>query len=499
MNYRIIAKNLGVFSLWVAVWMAVSSLWSLWYGEPAALRALLESAATSVLAGAALLYLGRGPQRRMYERESVALVGLGWILIAGLGALPFWYLGTQTFTEAYFESMSGFTTTGSSVIADIEGLPKGILFWRSLTHWLGGIGIVVLMIAVIPFIGMSGKMLYQSEVTGLSKDGVRPRIKESAFILLKVYLVLTVIHAAALMIAGMDFFDALCHTFGSLATGGYSTRNKSVEAFDSVAIEGVITAFELIGATNFTLYYLMAKGDWRALFRDTEWRVFMGIFVVSTLLITVNLMRVQGVVAPEDTSVPGALGGVDYSCGQALRFSSFQVATMMTNTGFTGADFDIWPYFSRIWIMLIVMMGGCAGSTAGGIKIIRVVILFKIGMQQVQRIYRPHTLRAIRVNGQVVSEDIQYSVLSFFLVYVAVMAFSTVVMSFLGLPLQSAFSSVVACLNNTGPGLELVGAERNFSCVPAAGKWFLSLVMVTGRLEFFSVMVFFFPSFWRRG
>jgi trk system potassium uptake protein TrkH len=498
MNYRIIARNLGVFSLWVAVWMGVSSLWSLWYGETEALGALLESAATSGLVGAGLLGFGRGRHRRMYERESVALVGLGWILIAGLGALPFWYLGTQTFTEAYFESMSGFTTTGSSVITDIEGLPKGILFWRSLTHWLGGIGIVVLMIAVIPFIGMSGKMLYQSEVTGLSKDGVRPRIRESAFILLKVYLVLTVIHTAALMIAGMGLFDALCHTFGSLATGGYSTRDKSIEGFDSVAIEGVITAFELIGATNFTLYYLMAKGDWRALFRDTEWRVFMGIFAVSTLLVTVNLMGVQGEVTL-DTSTPGALGGADYTGGEALRFSSFQVATMMTNTGFTGADFNIWPYFSRIWIMLIVMMGGCAGSTAGGLKIIRVVILFKIGAQQIQRIFRPHTLRAIRVNGQVVSEEIQYSVLSFFLVYVAVMAFSTVVMSFFGLPLESAFSSVVACLNNTGPGLGLVGAETNFSCVPDAGKWFLSLVMVTGRLEFFSVMVFFFPSFWRRG
>ncbi|HOH49993.1 MAG TPA: TrkH family potassium uptake protein [Candidatus Hydrogenedentes bacterium] len=498
MNYRIIARNLGIFSLWVAVWMVASSLWSLWYGEAEALRALLEAAAASALSGGVLVFLGQGQHRRMYERESVALVGLGWIFISALGALPFLFYGGMTFTDAYFESMSGFTTTGSSVISEIESLPKGILFWRSLTHWLGGLGVVVLMVAVIPFIGLTGKMLYQSEVTGLSKDGVRPRIKESAFVLLKVYGVLTVIHVAALMVAGMDLYDALCHTFGSLATGGFSTRNKSIEAFNSLPIETTITVFELVGATNFTLYYLMARGDWKALFRNTEWRVFIAIFLVSCTLVTLNLLGVQGEVAA-DASVPGASGAADYTPGQAVRFSSFQVATMMTNTGFTGADFNIWPYFSRIWIMMIVMMGGCAGSTAGGLKIIRVVILFKIGAQQIQRIFRPHTLRAIRVNGQVVSEDIQYSVLSFFLVYVAVTAFSTVVMSFLGLPLESAFSSVVACLNNTGPGLGMVGAETNFACVPAAGKWFLSLVMVTGRLEFFSVMVFFFPSFWRRG
>lgn len=497
MNYRIIVRYLGVFSCWVAVWIAVSALWSVWYRERVALLAMLAASLTAALVGAMFLYLGRVEQRRMYERESIALIGVGWILAAFLGALPFWYAGSLSFTDAFFESMSGFTTTGSSVVNDIESLPRGILFWRSLTHWLGGIGIVVLMIAVLPFLGISGKMLYRSEATGLDKSGVRPRVRESAYVMLKIYVALTVIHTAALMVAGMGIYDALCHAFASLATGGFSTRNASIEGFDSPTIEAIVTVFELIGATNFTLYYLMAKGDWKVIYRDTEWRVFIGIFLVSSALVFLNLMGMQGSM-PTDVSVPGPNGGMDYSAAQAFRYGVFEVGAMMTTTGYTGADLDIFPYFSRIWIMMIVIVGGCAGSTAGGLKVIRAVILWKIAVHQVGRVFRPNTMKAIRVNDRVVTRDVQFEVLSFLLVYVAFLGLSTVVMSLVGLPLQTAFSSVVACLNTTGPGLELVGAETNFSAVPVAGKWWLSLTMITGRLELFSILVFLFPSFWRQ-
>lgn len=497
MNYRFVSRLLGVFCWWVGFWMLLPAGWAVWFGERGALGAIAASIGTCLLAGGVLLYWGRRANRRMYEREATALVGLGWLLVAALGALPFVYCGVLGPVDAYFESISGFTTTGSSVIAIIEPVPKSILFWRSLTHWLGGIGIVILMVAIIPFLGESGKMLYRSEATGLDKNGLRPRIRETTATLFKIYLFLTVIHTAFLMAAGMDLFDALCHTFGSLATGGYSTRTASIAAFDSVAVESVITVFELVGATNFTLFYLMARGDWRVLYRDSEWRVFMAIFAVTTVLVVFNLLGAQGSL-PADTSQPGAMGSAAFTPAQALRHASFEVGTMMTNTGFASTDFNVWPYFSRILIMMVVITGGCSGSTAGGLKIIRVIILFKIAVLQIQRTFRPHTIRAIRVNNRVVPESVQYGVLTFFFIYISFMAFSTVVMSLLGLPLPTAFSAVVACQNNTGPGLDLVGAVENFAFISIPGKCYLCLVMIIGRLEFFSILVFIFPSFWHR-
>ncbi len=498
MNHRLVFRYLGYFVLSMVLWLALSSLWCFWYREWAALAAFGKSILATVALGAGLVLLGLRAPKRMYERESIALVGLGWLITAGVGALPFWFAGMMPFADAYFESMSGFTTTGSSVIPVLEPVAKSILFWRALTHWLGGLGIVLLIVAILPIIGIRGKMLCRSEATGIDKDGLRPRIKDTAVTLYKIYTGLTVIQITLLMAAGMDFFDASCHTFAALATGGFSTRTMSVAAYDSVPIEIIINVFQLLGATNFALYYAMAKGNWRSMFRDTEWRVFMGIYACTVLMVTLNLLGAQGAVAV-DTSTPGAMGAFDYSAPQALRHASFEVSTMMTNTGFFSADMNLWPYFSRILILVVVMMGGCAGSTAGGMKIIRVIILFKIATQQLKRTFRPHTIHAIRVDGKIISEDVQYSVLSFFLVYVSFFTFATLVMSLLGLPLQTAFSSVVACLNNTGPGLELVGPVANFQFIPAVGKYFLSLVMVTGRLEFFSILVFFLPSFWKRG
>jgi trk system potassium uptake protein TrkH len=391
--------------------------------------------------------------------------------------------------------MSGFTTTGSSVLTDIEGAPKGILFWRALTHWLGGLGIVILFITVLPYLGAGGKILFLRESTGPDPRGLFPRVKETVRSLYIVYIGLTALFTIALMAAGMNLFDALCHTFAALATGGYSTRQASVGAYHSLSIEIIIIVCILAGATNFALYIETLRGNWRAAFKDAEWRVFMCIFGVATLLCTLNLMGMELTVPEIQVSEkPRTL----YAAPTALRNAAFQVATCMTDTGFVTADFDIWPYFSRAVLMVITILGGCAGSTSGGIKTIRVIMLAKMTHFWIARAFQPRRVRSLQINGEVVSDDVQRRVYAFFTMYVAWLAFGWLVMSLMGLPLDTALSSVIATMNNCGPGLEFVGPATDFHLVPAPGKLFLSLTMVVGRIEFVSVLALFLPSFWRR-
>jgi trk system potassium uptake protein len=498
MNYLLLIKYLGHFSIAASVLMLPSAAWSLYFREWGALGALMGSSLAALILGGLLSILGRRAANQMFHREALALVGLGWLMMASLGSLPFLFSGALGPVDALFESMSGFTTTGATVIGQLDSIPRSILFWRSFTHWLGGMGIIVLFVAVLPYLGAGGKQLFKSESPGPDPRGLKPRIKDTASILYKMYIGLTVAQTMLLMGAGLDFFEALCHTFGTLATGGFSTHDASIAAYDSVYVEIIIIAFMVVAGGNFALYFAMIRGDWRSLPKNTEWRIYIGILAVSTLLVTANLMGLHGQVGLEPLSAPDGSIMPDYRFGHALRAAAFQVTSIMTTTGYCTENFDRWPHFSRALLVGLMFFGGCAGSTGGGMKVIRWILLTKMAYHHLKGAFQPKTIQTVRLGGQIVEADVQRRLYTFFFLYIAIFLAGTIFMSFLGLPLQTAATSVIATLNNIGPGLEMVGAVENYAFIPIPGKLFLTLCMVMGRLELFSICVLFIPAFWRQ-
>jgi trk system potassium uptake protein TrkH len=493
LNWKAVAKLLGILSIVIGLTMIFSIAWAFYYGEtaPASEHALVSPVAALAMAmgiacgvGAVLLLLGRRGRGDLYRREGLFVVGVGWLLTAALGAMPYVLSGVlPSFEDAYFESASGFTTTGSTVIVDIEATPRGILFWRSFTHWLGGMGIIVLFLAVLPALGAGGKQLFRSEVSGIQPDGLKPRIKETALTLWRIYILFTVAETALLKAFGMPLFDSLCHTFATLAGGGFSTRQASIGAYNSLGIEVVVIVFMAVGATNFALHYQVLRGKPLNLLRDVEWRVFIGILAGATIAVTINLLALDHDVYP--------------TAGRALRAASFQVVSVMTTTGFTTADFDLWPGFSKLLLIMLMFAGGCAGSTAGGIKVARLVILVRASLLRIEKVFRPQTVRALRLSGTVVSDDVVHGVTTFFFMYVTVFLVCALVVAATGTDIVTAFSSVAATLNTVGPGFSTVGAVRDFAHLAPVAKVTLSLSMVLGRLELFAILVLFVPAFWK--
>lgn len=491
MNFRLVAKHLAMFVFAAGGFMLPAAAWAVYETDWPSLLAFLGSMACAGALGGVLRWLGRPRVDVLTQREALGLVSISWFFIAGIGALPYVLAGVLGPIDAYFESMSGFTTTGSTVIVNIEATPKSILLWRSFTQWLGGMGIIVLFIAVLPYLGAGGKLLFRSETTGPDTRGITPRIHDTASILYRIYIGFTIAEVLALMLAGMGFYDALTHTFSTISTGGFSPKQASVGAFNSVAVELIIIFFMICGGVNFALYFAMfRRRDWKIPLRDTEWKIFIAILVVATSLIALNLVFA----APPDAP-PGVDG--TYGFGKALRVAAFQVVSIMTTTGFGTDDFDNWPHFSQMIMVLVMFIGGCAGSTAGGMKVVRIIMLAKMAYWSLETTFRPKTIRAVRVSGEVVDDDVQKRVQTFFTIYIVWFVAGSIFMSMLGLPFETALSAVITTLGNVGPGLELVGASEDFSVVPAAGKLFLTVCMVLGRLELFSVCVLFIPAFWR--
>ncbi len=489
MNLRLVAKYLGYFCLATGVFMVPAAAWAVYFREWAALGAFAISLLISGGIAAGLHRASKQAEDTFSQREALGLVSLSWFAVAAVGSLPYLLSGTLGPVDAYFESMSGFTTTGSTVIQNIESTQKSILFWRALTQWLGGMGIVVLFIAVLPYLGAGGKQLFKSESTGPDPRGLSPRIRDTASMLYKLYLGMTAAMIAALMFGRVGFYDAVCHTLTTVSTAGFSTRQASIGAFDSVYVEIVVMIFMVVAATNFALFFSMIRGNKGILLRDTEWRIFIGVLSVAIVLITANLMFGQ------HQGGAGADGG--YSFSRALRVGAFQATSIMTSTGYSTDNFDVWPHFSRALIIVLMFVGGCAGSTAGGMKILRLIILVKIAYWRLEQTFRPKTVRAVRVSGQVVGDDIQRRVLTFLVLFLVWLAGGTLFMSALGLPFETALSSVIVTLNNIGPGIDMISADSDFSQIPVVGKMFLTLCMALGRLEMFSVCVLFIPSFWK--
>lgn len=441
----------------------------------------LLTAGTSVL----LIYLGRDEKSELLRKEAIAVVGMSWIVCSAFGALPYIFSEAKlTPTEAFFESASGFTTTGASVFSDVEILPRSILFWRSLTQWLGGLGILVLFVALLTYLGVGSKALFRHESSAKSGDGVQARIRDVAARLWQIYLGLTVICCTGLMVLGMDLFDAINHTFAAISTGGFSTRNASVAAFDSFAIELWLVIFMLFGGISFMLYAWLLRGKWERWKKEEETKAFLILVAASTVIIALDLWVLE----------------YEQSFGRALRDSLFQVVTIVTTSGFATADFDKWPHFSRLALIFLMCVGGCAGSTSGGIKVSRWLLFFKIVRLETILAFRPNQVIRLSMNGNATDEQLKAQTIFFIALAGVTVALGTGLVSLLepGLNTETCFSAVMATLFNIGPGLGAVGPTQNFGFLSPLTHLLLSLLMILGRLEFFAILVLFAPSLWKR-
>lgn len=502
MNYRLMARFLGFVFAGTGLLMVFSLLWALWFWEPRAIMGLLSAMGTSVALGGVLILLGRKASTQLYQREALALVGLAWVGAAFVGGLPYWFAGEMTFVDALFESTSGFTTTGASILIDIEAMPLGLLFWRSFTQWLGGMGIILLFIAILPYLGAGGKQLFRSETPGLDPRGLKPRIRESATVLWTIYLMLTLIQTALMTLCGMDFFHALCYTFSSVSTGGFAPHNDSVAHHGNFLMEWIVIAVMVIAGTNFGLFFDLRKGDYRSLLRDPEWRTYIGILVVATVVITLNLTGWFGTsyethAAPEGETL--RFEHTQHTPVDAIRVAAFQVTSMLTGTGFATDNFNEWPPLSKMILVVLMFVGGCAGSTSGGLKVVRVILMLKIAYWRLEKTFRPKTVRALRLGNAIIDDETQRTLASFMVIYGVWMAIGFVLLSALGLPYETATTAVITTINIVGPGLDLVGPDAAFAIIPPLGKIYLCLCMILGRLELFTITVLFVPAFWRIG
>lgn len=480
MNTKLILKALGLVLLCEGAAMVPSLLMTFYYAN-GDWEAFLISVVITVFAGGALFFMGAGAGGSVGYREGFAVAAFGWILLAGFGSLPYVLSGVlPNPVDAYFETMSGFTTTGASVIADVEALSRGMLFWRSLTHWLGGMGIIVLTVALIPSLKIAGLQMFKAEVPGPTKSKVLPRIAQTSRELYKIYLVITVVEIFLLRLAGMDWFDSFIHTFGTVATGGFSSKNASIAAYDSLLIESIIVVFMIICGMNFALHYYSLRGNVRPTLKDPEARLYLVIILVSVCLITFDLVNSGG-----------------YVTGKAARDSIFQVASVITTTGYASADFDQWPPMSKMVLLILMFVGGCAGSTGGAIKVSRFLIMFKGISRQIMKMIHPQAVIPLRIGKDVISQEVLDNVQTFFFIYMLILGASVVFLTTLGVDLVSSISAVAATLGNVGPGFNLVGPMTNYFTLPTAAKAVLSFCMLIGRLELYTILVILSSRFWR--
>ncbi len=479
MRYSIVARILGHLVLFLGGAMLLPIPFSLYYGE-GDYKALLISAGIAIFIG--LISLINRSKEELRSKEGFAVVALGWVIFSVFGALPFVISGAiPSYADAFFETMSGFTTTGASILNDIESLPKGILFWRSLTHWLGGMGIIVLTIAILPFLGVGGMQLFKAESPGPVVDKLKPRITETAKILWGVYVLFSAAETVLLMFGGMSLFEALCHTFGTMATGGFSTRNTSVGAYGSAYIDIVIIVFMFIAGSSFSLHYRWLNGDFKSIWKSPEFKFYLWLIVVATGLLTAaNYLASYG------------------NFFASMLDSAFQTVAIMTTTGFATADFETWTASSQVILLLLMFVGGCAGSTGGGIKVIRIYLLLKFVFNEFVRLLHPQAVIHVKIGNTAVDRKVVANVSGFFILFMLTTAVGIIIMSFLGLDLVTSISAVAATINNIGPGLGEVGPLDNYSDIPIAGKWILSFFMLIGRLELFTVIILLAPSFWRK-
>lgn len=480
MNFGMVLKSLGTLLICEAVTMIPSLIVSLIYGGQDANSFVITILLLSIIGVFAISI--KPESKHIYARDGFAIVALGWLLISFFGALPFVFSGTiPSIVDAFFEASSGLTTTGASVIKDIESVGKGILFWRSFTHWIGGMGVLVMTLAILPSIGTGSLQVMKAESPGPTPGKLVPRLGQTAKILYGIYFAITVAEIILLCIAGMPLYDSMLHSFGTVGTGGFSNKGLSVGYYNNIYIEIIITFFMLACGVNFALYYAMLKGNIKGIFKDGEFKLYIGVVVISIILIALNIH-----------------GSMFKSLGEAFRHSSFQVASIITTTGYATTDFNLWPTFSKMILLTLMFIGGCSGSTAGSIKSIRILFLFKIMKRELLKIIHPRAVYTVKYDDKVVEEDTLMEVLAFFFMYMLVFILAVLVISLEGKDALTSISAVTATLGNVGPGFGIVGPMGNFSDLNDLSTGVLSLCMIIGRLEIYPILLLFIPSFWKK-
>jgi len=479
-NFKLIFSILGLLLTINSVAMLLVLPLTFYFGED--WRPIVYSSAITLIAGLPVWFiLSKDIARELKSRDGYLVVSLGWVIMSFFGALPYILSGViPDLTNAFFETISGFTTTGATILTDIEAVPKGILLWRSLTQWIGGMGIIVLAVAVLPILGIGGMQLFMAESPGISPDKLKPRIKDTAKRLWMIYVGLTVLEAMLLMFGGMSFFDAINHSLTTMASGGFSTKNASIGHYASPYIQYVIIIFVILAGTSFTLIYFMLKRKFQKVFSNEEFITYILFLLLATLSIT---------------------GFVHFASSQSFeasfRDTLFHVVSIVTTTGYVTEDYTSWMPLITMIFFALMFIGGSAGSTSGGIKVVRHIILFKNSFLEMKRQLHPSAVIPVRLNNKAINQDITFNVLAFIIIYFLIFALGSIAMAWVGLDYETALGSVAASLGNVGPAIGAVGPTSNYAHVPDIGKWILSLMMLLGRLESFTVLILFTPYFWR--
>lgn len=483
MRWWFIAGVIGTLLILLGLTMTLPLLVSVYYHDQAQ-ESFIKSLGISMTAGLILVLLSKKKSRDDYinQKEGMTTVALAWTAMGLFGALPF-YFGPEFsfFTDAFFESVSGFTTTGSSVMTNIEAASPSLLFWRSFIQWLGGMGIIVLSIAILPFLGVGGIQLYKAEVPSPVPDKLTPRLSDSAKILWIVYAVLTLVQIIFLLGGGMNLFEATCHAFTTLPTGGFSTKNASIAQYNNAVFDYTIIFFMLLAGINFTLHYQMLRGKTLIFWEDTECRFFLLFTFAMTLLVSWDIY--------------GSLYG---TFSEAFRFASFQVVTILTTTGFATADYEKFPGLSQMILFFCMFIGASAGSTGGGMKCSRIIVCCKYVYRELFKIIHPRSVSQVKINHMVISNDVLRSIMAFLALYMGIFVLSSILLGLMGLDMITSFGAVAACIGNIGPGFGTVGPTDNYSHLPAAAKWLLSFCMLLGRLELYTMIILVIPEFWKK-
>ena len=480
MNIKLTLKTIGQVLLVESALMLIPLAVALLCGGGDAMAILISLVITA--AAGELLSLLRPRSDNLRAREGFAVVALGWILVSFFGCLPFRLHGCiPKLVDAYFETVSGFTTTGATLLTDVEVLPKGLLFWRSFSHWVGGMGVLVLSLALLPKMGARSIHLMRAEAPGPAVDKLVPRVGNNAKILYYLYISLTAAMLVCLLLTGMNLYDALIHTFGAAGTGGFSNYNASVGAFDSPAVEIITGVFMALFGVNFSIYYYILRRNWGAVKHNSELWTYLSMMLVSSVVIAVNILPMYG-----------------HNFFTSLRYSFFQVSSIMTTTGYATADFDLWPQLSRTLLTALMLVGASAGSTGGGLKVVRMQLLVKSGIREIRHTVHPKSVNTIKMDGRTVSDSVLNGVQSFFFMYILVLIVSVLLISFDGYDLETNLTAVLSALSNIGPGFNLVGPTRNFSIFSDFSTFVLSMDMLIGRLEIFPMLMLAAPSAWRQ-
>ncbi len=480
-HFKVIFKIIGFLLVLEGLFMLLGVPFSIYY-QSDDIFVLLFSAISVSAIGLMLFLIAKGDDRELRKKEGYIVVGMGWIVLSLFGAVPFVIHGCiPSYTDAFFETMSGFTTTGASILNNIEEMPKGLLFWRSATQWMGGMGMIVLSLAILPILGIGGMQLFVAEVPGVTKDKIHPRVRETAKRLWGIYLLFTLAETLLLIIGGMSFYDAINHSFTTMATGGYSTKQASIAYYTSPFIQYVIVVFMIFAGMNFSLHYHILKGNFNAAKKDEEFKAYTGFIIITTIILAVSI------------GITGAFG-----IERSFRDALFQIVSIVTTTGYVTADYEAWGLVAKVFFFILLFVGGSAGSTGGGIKFVRHTLLLKNSWVELKRLIHPRAVIPLRYNGHAVTPNIIANIMAFFLFYIGIAGVGTLVMSVTGLELESALGAVATSLGNVGPAIASVGPTSNFAHVSDFGKWFLSFLMLLGRLELFTILILLSPSFWKK-